>query len=238
MAQPQPYTPTASFEGDEANAVSGRSTVRTGALDTELANIQTSLNQAITNLGLIQRDDGALRDLIVDIGSLSSAVLLLMGSAGFTISNPLGWLTATTYAARAVVTHSTGTYVCAVAHTSGTFATDLAAGKWALLFDSATFSAANVSFTPTGTLVSTNVQAAIAELLAKSVVPVDTAAALQALPVPTAATKYLMCGYNSVGDGAGGFFWWNAADTTAANGGTVFACTANGASAGRFNKLF
>lgn len=42
----------------------------------------------------------------------------------------LGWLTSTAYAVGDVVTQSSVFYKCLVAHTSGTFATDLAAGDW------------------------------------------------------------------------------------------------------------
>lgn len=44
------------------------------------------------------------------------------------------WLTATIYAVGALVLHTDGhVYVCLTAHTSGTFATDLAASKWAVV---------------------------------------------------------------------------------------------------------
>lgn len=46
---------------------------------------------------------------------------------------PAAWVTATAYSATApasVVTQGGATYVCIVSHTSGTFATDLAASKW------------------------------------------------------------------------------------------------------------
>jgi hypothetical protein len=63
-------------------------------------------------------------------------------------------------------------------------------------------------------------------------------AALKALPVPTFSGTYIVQGYTTAGDGGQGIFFWNATDATADNGGTVLACTANGASNGRFNKLF
>lgn len=43
-----------------------------------------------------------------------------------------GWVTATIYSANDLVLQSSLLYVCIVTHTSGTFATDLAAGKWIL----------------------------------------------------------------------------------------------------------
>ena len=49
---------------------------------------------------------------------------------------PQAWLTATAYVAtapRSVVTINGSSYVCAVPHTSGVFATDLAAGKWLVI---------------------------------------------------------------------------------------------------------
>lgn len=162
--QPVPYNPTVDFSDEEAAGVSGRSTVRTAAVDTELSNIATTISQILTNLAIIQRDDGNLKDLSVNPYNLSASTLLLIGSAGFTVSNPIGWLTATAYAARVMVTNGTGTYVSVSAHTSGVFATDLAAGKWVRIFDSANYIASGVAFTPTGTIAATDVQAAIAEV--------------------------------------------------------------------------
>ena len=47
--------------------------------------------------------------------------------------NPQGaWGTSTAYALKDVVTQTSVVYICTVAHTSGTFATDLSAGKWAI----------------------------------------------------------------------------------------------------------
>ena len=120
------YTPQTDFSQDEANQVSGRSTVRTTNLDAEFANLQTSIDSLIARLHVISRDDDALQDGIVTIESLAADVLALIGDAGF---NPMGpWLTATSYERSDLVSEGTGTYVCAEAHTSGVFATDLAAG--------------------------------------------------------------------------------------------------------------
>jgi hypothetical protein len=63
-------------------------------------------------------------------------------------------------------------------------------------------------------------------------------AALKALAVPTSSSIYIVKGYKTEGDGGQGIFFWNPADVTADNGGTVLACTANSVAAGRFNKLF
>lgn len=48
-------------------------------------------------------------------------------------TNPRGaWGTGTVYALKDVVVESSIVYICTIAHTGGTFATDLAAGKWAV----------------------------------------------------------------------------------------------------------
>jgi len=53
--------------------------------------------------------------------------------AGMSSYNDRGpWLTLTGYAIKDLVQESGITYLCIVAHTSGTFATDLAAGKWGI----------------------------------------------------------------------------------------------------------
>lgn len=49
-----------------------------------------------------------------------------------TAVNEAAWLTATSYVVNDLVTESNLVYICLVAHTSGTFATDLAANKWVL----------------------------------------------------------------------------------------------------------
>lgn len=156
------YTPQTDFSQDEANQVSGRSMVRTTQLDAEFANLETSIDSLIARLQAISRDDDALQDGVVTYESLAAELVTLIGSAGFSVRG--AWVTTTAYTVGDMVSNGTGTYVCAEAHTSGTFATDLAAGKWVLLFDSASVSAANVSVTPAGGISATDAQAAIEEL--------------------------------------------------------------------------
>lgn len=55
------------------------------------------------------------------------------GSAPFVEDG--AWTTGTAYAVNDVVTQNAARYVCRSAHTSGTFATDLAASRWVLLSD-------------------------------------------------------------------------------------------------------
>jgi hypothetical protein len=115
MSQPTNYTPTTDFSQQEAINASGRSTVNTAALDLEFANIETTLDQTLSNLALLQRDDGRLKDVIVDVYTLAPDVLNLMG--GFNLRGL--WATATAYALNDICSNGAYTYLCKTAHTSG-----------------------------------------------------------------------------------------------------------------------
>lgn len=115
MSQPTLYTPNADFSQQEANNASGRSTVNTAALDAEFAAIETTLDQTLANLQLIQRDDGQLKDTIVSVMALDQSVINLMG--GWTLKG--AWLTVTDYAVNDIVSSGEYTYVCLTAHHSG-----------------------------------------------------------------------------------------------------------------------
>lgn len=163
MTQPTQYDPQTDFSTEESLNQSGRGTVRTAMVDAEFDAIATSLNQTIANLGLIQRDDGALQDLVTRLSSLSLEVRTLLALSTDSVIRG-GWVTATDYAVKDLVTQGTGTYLAAVAHTAGVFATDLAAGKWLLIFDYVAFAASQISNTPAGGISAVNVQAALNEI--------------------------------------------------------------------------
>jgi len=74
------YTPTTDFSQNEANNVSGRSTVRTANIDAELNNISTSINALNDNIKLLQRSDGEVKDGIIKMNSLSFAVKAALGN--------------------------------------------------------------------------------------------------------------------------------------------------------------
>lgn len=98
-------------------------------IEIEFNNLETTTSEIIANLNLLQRSDGALLNGIVTYEALSNTVKALLGD-GIT---PRGaWVTATAYAVSDLVDESGSTYICAVAHTSGVFATDFAANKWLL----------------------------------------------------------------------------------------------------------
>lgn len=94
--------------------------------DAEFDAAHQTVSEIRTNLGLIQRDDGLLLNGSVHPDALSSATRLIV--AGWNIRG--NWLTATSYAVKDFVGNGGLGYVCLIAHTSGTFAVDLAAGKW------------------------------------------------------------------------------------------------------------
>ncbi len=161
MAQAPTYTRTSSFAQDEANNVGGRATVRTDRVDAELDNVSASINALTANAALIQRDDGALRDLIVTPESLSAMTAAMFGGSDF---EPRGtWVTGAFYAAKDLVEDSGVIYVCLVSHTAAAlFATDRAAGKWQLFPGGQTASA--IVFTPTATVAGPSVQDAIEQI--------------------------------------------------------------------------
>lgn len=159
MSQPTPYVKTTDFSDDEQVNVGGRSTVRTDRVDAELEAIELTLSQILVNLSLLQRDDGKIRDAFVELYNLSTSCRAAIGVD----INPRGlWSTARTYAVGDLVDQTGVSYLCAIAHTSGVFATDYAAGRWQVFAAAAT--AGGISFTPTAPMVSTNVQSAIDEV--------------------------------------------------------------------------
>lgn len=115
MSNAPNYTPTTGFATDETNQVAGRSTVKTVSLDNELANISASVNGINTNIKLLQRDDGKLKDFLIEPYALSEQTRALITAGG----NPRGnWLPATAYAAKDCVQYSGIAYICIASHTS------------------------------------------------------------------------------------------------------------------------
>lgn len=124
MAQPTPYTRQTSLVTYARN--NPAAPYNAALVDDEFNAVALSVNEAIANLGLIQRDDGGLRNAIVTPDALDTATINMMGSW-----SPRGpWLPATNYFVRDMVTVLTTSYVCATEHTSSTFAVDLALGYW------------------------------------------------------------------------------------------------------------
>ncbi|WP_197087447.1 hypothetical protein [Bradyrhizobium sp. LTSP857] len=94
------------------------------SLDVEFQNVQVTTDQIRSSLALIQRDDGALKNGVVTYDALSPA----LQTAG--LAPATAWLTATTYIIGNNAVQNSNLYRALISHTSGAFATDLAAGNW------------------------------------------------------------------------------------------------------------
>jgi carbohydrate binding protein with CBM5/12 domain len=113
----------------------------------DFASHKASIDAVIEFQKLVQRSDGRLNNGSVRPETLSAGTVALIGKW-----TPRGnWLTATAYAANDLVSESNNLYVCIVAHTSGTFATDLAASDWQLIDGDTARAGADNTFTGANT---------------------------------------------------------------------------------------
>lgn len=126
MPQPIAYSRQFNFTGFSANYPSDQQPGTN--LDAEFNAVKVTLDGALTNLARIQRDDGQLANSSVSLEQVAPDLIeYFSASSLWDIKG--AWLTATVYEVNDVVTQGGNTYVCAVGHTSGTFATDLAAAQ-------------------------------------------------------------------------------------------------------------
>lgn len=124
VPQPDPYTRQHNFSDFSENYPA---TPHNGAwLDDEFNELLNVIDEVIDRAALIQRDDGQIANLSIGLDQLKPEIVL---------GTPTDWVTATAYAAKAVVWEDDVLYVCNTAHTSGVFATDLAAAKWTAYLD-------------------------------------------------------------------------------------------------------
>jgi hypothetical protein len=127
MASPTRYVVSYSF--DDFQTANPTIPLPADKLEIELNNLVLTTDEIIDNLNLIQRSDGALTNAIVSFDTLSNDVKTLLGSP---IVPRGAWLTATAYNVLDLITQSGSSYLAVSDHTSGVFATDLAADKWIL----------------------------------------------------------------------------------------------------------
>lgn len=160
MPQPPLFTPDYDFSTDLGTQHGVR-------LDATFDEVRDVTGAIIGNLGLIQRDDGQLQNRLVTLDSLAQAVITYFSNSGLNFRGT--WVTATAYAIKDVVLDGTTTYVCLVANTSAAlFATDLAAARWMIFSQpQSNPTAAQVPFTPGGTIAAVTVQGAIDEVAAE-----------------------------------------------------------------------
>lgn len=150
-------------------------------LDADLARLVQSADATIDALKDVRRADGALKNGIVTNESLSTDVTIGVQAA-------TDWATGTAYAVNNTVYHDDALYRCLVAHTSGTFATDLAADKWEAIADFSeltTDAAASASAAATSATTASNK----ADAAASSATTASTKADEAAASATTASTK-------------------------------------------------
>lgn len=135
-----PEKPAIQTSYTAAEQALGNGTLPGQELDVDLAALRTSAEETIEFIKLFTRSDGKLANGIVTQEALAASIRL-----GF--DPPAPWSTGTAYTTRSTVFQGFGFYLCTTAHTSGVFATDLAAGRWQLLADLTP---------PGGALVATN----------------------------------------------------------------------------------
>lgn len=139
------------------------STISTGynslaTLNANLEAINDKLDNTVSRDGSSPNTMEADLDLnsndILNAGSITTNTLKVNGvtlvDATATPDWKGAWVTATSYVKDDLVQNNGSTYICLVAHTSGTFSTDLAAVKWEL------FASKGDSGAGSGDLVSTN----------------------------------------------------------------------------------
>ena len=149
---------TRNYDFDDFQAGNPTTPLPSNQIESELHEIKTVSDATIDSLALVQRADGKLANSSVHVDTFAAASLALMGGSW----TPQGaWVTSTAYVVADVVVNGGITYVCAVAHTSGTFATDDSSGYWVSIGDNA---AASVYDNATSGLDAATVQAAIDEL--------------------------------------------------------------------------
>lgn len=130
MAQPDKYV--ISYDFISWQAANPTKPLPADKVNVELNNVKETTDQIIDNLGLIQADDGGLANGIVTTASLGPELTIGLAS-------PSAWVNGEAYEENDTVIEDNALYRCAVAHTSGVFATDLAAAKWVLVADYDTF---------------------------------------------------------------------------------------------------
>lgn len=203
MSQPPAYSRAFSFTNFQA---ANPSLALPGSqVDLELNNAKATLDAVLNNLALVQRDDGGIKNASVGYDQLKTEVVL-----GF--NAPVVWTTGTAYAANSsIVFNGSGFYRCLVAHTSGVFATDLAAAKWQLIVNLAgvpLVSANQIAVTPSGSLttdVQTSLQAldtgkaALSHTQLSSTISDSTAAGRALLTAADATTQNTLLGTTSLG---------------------------------------
>lgn len=87
MAQPTRYNRAFNFANQQALTPS--TPIPASQVEAELNRVKLTTDEIITNLGLIQRDDGALMNQVVDVDQLTPLVLSIISQSGGLIDVPM-----------------------------------------------------------------------------------------------------------------------------------------------------
>ena len=132
MAQPRQYTQTTTF--NDWTTTNPSDPHLGSRFDTEFTEIKQNTDDLNTNLALLQRDDGKLKNEAVHKDAFDQDALALIGLSGYTVRG--AWAAATAYASGDIITNNDSTYLTSTAHTSASaFSSDTA--KWTLLANAA-----------------------------------------------------------------------------------------------------
>jgi len=130
------FTRNKDYSDDANNNAGGRDTIDPAGLDGEFDEVLAVTDDHADKLDLLLRDDllmvaGFLQGHEFSTSAVQALAALMSSLTGVAWLG--SWVTATDYAVGALVEESGNTYICVTAHTSGTFATDLAASKWEIV---------------------------------------------------------------------------------------------------------
>lgn len=108
-----------------------------GSLDVDTLTVQGIAISDLLDAASDAQDDAAAAQVAATQAAASAVSAAASAAQADSVANQLpvwqgAWVTATAYAVGDEVQESGNLYICEIAHTSGTFATDLAALKWAL----------------------------------------------------------------------------------------------------------
>jgi len=133
MAQPRSYSITTNFND---YTTTNPSDPHPGSkLDTEFTEIKQNLDDLNTNIALLQRDDGKLKNEAVHKDGFDQDSLALIGLSGYTTKGT--WAAATAYKSGDIVTNNDATYLTSTDHTSSSAFNDDLATSWTLIANAA-----------------------------------------------------------------------------------------------------
>ncbi len=136
MAQPRAYTQTNTFNDW---TTTNPSDPHIGSkFDTEFTELKQNTDDLNTNIALIQRDDGKIKNEAIHKDSFDQDALALIGASGNGFTPKGDWAATTAYVAGDIVNNNDATYLTATAsHTSGSTFTGDQATYWTLIANSA-----------------------------------------------------------------------------------------------------